>query len=153
MADYRIRKAKVTDREAWEPLWQAYLVFYHSSVPDGATEVLWQRIHDPDHEFRCLVAEDDESGELIGIAHFFPHGNTWHAAPSCYLNDLFVDPAQRGRGIGEALIDAIVDEGREHGWDELYWLTAADNAIARGLYDKITGGTDGFVTYSMALQN
>ena len=153
MADYRIRTANATDREQWEPLWQAYLKFYHSSVADDTTNLLWQRILDPEHEFQCRVAEDDDSGELIGIAHFFPHANTWQASPVCYLNDLFVDPVQRGRGIGEALIDAVVDEGRERGWVELYWLTAADNEVARGLYDKITGGTDGFVTYLIDMSN
>ncbi len=35
------------------------------------------------------------------------------------------------------------------GWSEVYWHTQNHNSVARGLYDKITGGTDGFVNYTI----
>jgi GNAT superfamily N-acetyltransferase len=85
--------------------------------------------------------------------HFFPHAHTWYAARVCYLNDLFVRPEIRGGGIGEKLIDAVVDEGRKQGWAEIYWHTQNHNSVARGLYDKITGGTDGFVNYTLKSAN
>ncbi len=83
---------------------------------------------------------------------YFPHPHTWYQGPICYLNDLFVDPEVRGGGIGRQLIEAVVDEARRHGWSEVYWMTHNDNTVARGLYDRITGGSDGFVTYSIPLQ-
>ncbi len=79
--------------------------------------------------------------------HFFPHANTWQENRVCYLNDLFVSSEIRGGGIGEALIEAVVDEARAQNWAEVYWLTQEHNTVARGLYDKVTGGSDGFVTY------
>ena len=146
--DYQIRRPLVTDREQWGVLWQGYLTFYESNLTMDVTDLLWQRIHDPAHEIQCrLVVASDDS--LAGLVHFFPHAHSWYAARVCYLNDLFVCPEIRGGGLGEKLIDAVVDEAREQGWSEVYWLTQDHNSVARGLYDKITGGTDGFVNYSI----
>ena len=145
--DYRIRPATEADRAQWDPLWQGYLKFYKSSLPDETTDLLWQRILNPEHEIECRVAADNESGKLLGIVHFFPHANTWQENRVCYLNDLFVSSEIRGGGIGEALIEAVVDEARAQNWAEVYWLTQEHNTVARGLYDKVTGGSDGFVTY------
>jgi len=65
----------------------------------------------------------------------------------CYLQDLFVSKRLRGRGIGESLIHAVVEYSKTRGWGQVYWQTKQDNTTARGLYDKLTGGTDGFIIY------
>lgn len=147
-----IRSPVAEDRTRWESLWQAYLEFYHASRTAEVTQELWRRILDPTSDIQCRVAEHD-SGELVGLVHFFAHEHTWYIDPVCYLNDLFVSPEIRGMGTGERLIAAVVDVARQQGWAEVYWHTQANNAVARGLYDKITGGTDGFVNYSVELSN
>ena len=143
---YNIRPATSSDRPLWDPLWQGYLEFYQSSLADAVTDFLWQRIIDPAHEIECRVAEAAD-GSLVGLVHFFPHAHSWYATPVCYLNDLFVLPEIRGGGIGELLITAVVDEAKLQGWSEVYWHTQNHNWVARGFYDKITGGTDGFIVY------
>ena len=148
-SSFVIRPAQAGDREQWDPLWQGYLEFYRASLDAGVTDELWRRILDPDHEIRALLAEAD--GGLLGLVHFFPHAHTWYEAPVCYLNDLFVLPAARGAGIGRHLIEAVAEEARHRGWAEVYWHTRADNATARSLYDRVTGGTDGFINYSIDL--
>jgi hypothetical protein len=40
---------------------------------------------------------------------------------------------------------------QQRGWSEVYWHTQQHNTVARGLYDKLTGGTDGFVNYTIAV--
>ncbi|MDH3635376.1 MAG: GNAT family N-acetyltransferase [Gammaproteobacteria bacterium] len=146
--EHKIRPVTESDRLQWDPLWQGYLRFYQSSLADEVTDLLWQRIIDPAHDIQCLVAAN-EKGDLVGLVHFFPHPHTWYANPVCYLNDLFVLPAIRGAGIGKKLIDAVVDVAKQQQWNEVYWHTQNHNAVARGLYDKITGGTDGFVNYTI----
>lgn len=145
---YSIRPASAEDRAQWDSLWQGYLAFYESGLADDVTDLLWQRILDPAHQIQCRVAVTD-NGKLVGLVHFFPHTHTWYANPVCYLNDLFVAADIRGGGIGKLLIDAVVDEARLQGWTEIYWHTQSHNSVARGLYDKITGGTDGFVNYTI----
>lgn len=145
--NYLIREATANDRAEWELLWLAYIEFYESSMPADITEQLWQRICDPGQDIQCHVAESE--GRLIGMVQFFPHSHTWYAGPVCYLNDLFVSPEGRTGGVGAALIDAVVSEAKRHNWAEVYWHTRQTNQVARGLYDKITGGTDGFINYTI----
>ena len=57
---FTIRPPGGADRAQWEPLWQGYLRFYQSSLPDEHSNLLWQRILDPAHEIECRVAESDE---------------------------------------------------------------------------------------------
>ncbi len=150
--DFSIRPAASSDREQWGNLWRGYLQFYHADLPQDLSDLLWRRILDPEHEIECRVACDGDS-RLLGLVHYFPHAHTWTAAPVCYLNDLFVDPANRGEGIGAALIDTVIARARELGWNEVYWHTQQDNRAARGLYDRMTGGTDGFINYSIDLSD
>ena len=148
---YLIRNPIAADRANWEPLWLAYIEFYESTMAGDTTALLWQRILDPAQEIQCRVAEAD--GELIGLVHFFPHAHTWYQNPVCYLNDLFVSPNTRTGGVGAALIAAVVEEAETRGWAEVYWHTQNDNSVARGLYDKITGGSDGFINYTIEIES
>jgi GNAT superfamily N-acetyltransferase len=148
--DYRIRVVDKSERSQWDRLWQDYLKFYESSLADEVSDQLWRRICDADDEIQCRVAVSADQ-DLVGLVHFFPHAHTWYASPVCYLNDLFVLPEIRGAGLGQRLIEAVVDEGRKQGWAEVYWLTQVENQVARGLYDKLTGGSDGFVNYVIVL--
>jgi len=109
---YNIRPVEKSDRSAWNELWQGYLRFYESELPESSTERLWQRLLNSDHAFRCLVAEDSRTRNLIGFVQFFPHPDTWEIEQVCYLQDLFVDKNFRGNGIGATLIEAVVEESR-----------------------------------------
>lgn len=149
-AEYHIRPPSQSDRAQWDPLWQGYLRFYESGLADEVTDLLWQRIIDPGHQIQCRIAATDDDS-LAGLVHFFPHAHTWYANPVCYLNDLFVLPDIRGGGLGQRLIEAVVAEAKQQGWSEIYWHTQSHNTVARGLYDKITGGTDGFVNYVIGM--
>ena len=88
-------------------------------------------------------------GTLVGIAHYFFHRGVW-TADVCHLQDLFVDPTVRGRGVARALIAGVADAARAHGAPKLYWHTRANNATARALYDKVATH-DGFIRYDIAL--
>ena len=74
------------------------------------------------------------------------HENTWELQPVCYLEDLYVLPSARGRGIGKALIEWLRNAMRAEGWARLYWMTQRDNAPARRLYDQFNPADD-FVRY------
>lgn len=93
---------------------------------------------------KAIVAE--HAGQVIGIANYLTHESTSTLGSVCYLQDLFVDPAVRGGGVGRALIDWLVAESKRQGWARLYWNTRRDNHAARALYDKY-GPESGFVRY------
>ena len=139
-----IRSALPSDKTAWRRLWRGYCDFYGVRIADEVTHRTWQRILDPDSAVMCIVAEAD--GQVRGFAHCVVHENTWETQPVCYLEDLFVAPDARGRGIGHALIEWLRGAMRAEGWARLYWMTRADNARARQLYDRFAQA-DGFVRY------
>ena len=147
ITDALIRKLAEADSPAWKNLWEQYLVFYETELPAEHTDRLWQRLLDESDPAECLVAE--LTGTVAGIVQFFPHTDLWEDRPACYLSDLYVDPAWRGRGIGASLIRAVQRRSRERGWAYVYWQTAEDNDRARGMYDKLTSGPSGFVIYEL----
>ena len=71
-------------------------------------------------------------------------------ADACHLQDLFVDPAARNRGVARALIEAVAATARERGAFRLYWHTHTGNATARALYDKVARHI-GMIRYDRAL--
>ena len=79
----------------------------------------------------------DETGEVVGIAHYLLHRSTWSPTRYCYLEDLFVEPALRAKGIGRALIEAVYEAADRAGCTRTYWVTQEFNYRARGLYDQV----------------
>jgi GNAT superfamily N-acetyltransferase len=139
-----IRAALPADEAIWRQLWSAYCEFYRAQVPDEVTSRTWKRILDPDSQIMCVVAEVE--GQVYGFANCVVHENTWESQAICYLEDLFVLPAARRRGIASALLEWLRNAMRAEAWARLYWVTRADNAEARGLYDRFAQA-DGFVRY------
>lgn len=130
-----IRPLQPDDRQAWNELWQAYLDFYQTPLAPEVTEATWARLHDPAEPMYCLCAEI--GGEVMGITHYLLHRSSWAKEHYCYLEDLFVAPAARGHGAGEALIEAVADAARLANADRLYWITHEANSTARSLYDRL----------------
>jgi GNAT superfamily N-acetyltransferase len=139
-----IRAALPSDESAWRELWQGYVDFYRARLPDEVTNRTWTRILDPDSAVMCIVAEVE--GRVYGFANCVVHENTWETQAVCYLEDLFVTPAARGRGLGAALLEWLRNAMRAEGWARLYWVTRSDNTQARRLYDRFTQADD-FVRY------
>jgi len=140
-----IREAKPTDRVAWAPLWAGYLEFYNSELPRNVTDTTWARFHNAAEPMLCLVAEDADGG-LLGFTHIVFHRGTWAIGDFCYLEDLFVAPSARNRGVARALIEAVYDLADQRGAERVYWLTHETNTTARRLYDQVARHL-GFIQY------
>jgi GNAT superfamily N-acetyltransferase len=132
-----------SERVRWEELWTQYQVFYGVVLPAAVTESTWQRLHNG--RVHGLGARDS-AGHLVGIVHFLYHEDTWSTTPTCYLQDLYVDPALRGSGCGRKLIEAVAAASRKAGANNPYWLTHHSNVVARQLYDRL-GQNQGFIHY------
>jgi GNAT superfamily N-acetyltransferase len=130
------------DRAEWEALARGYKGFYRTEIPDEDYERTWQALL-ADERVHGLGARLDS--RLVGIAHYLFHAQTW-SPDCCYLQDLFTAEDARGRGVATALIDAVAARARARGAIKFYWLTKADNAQARALYDRIARWK-GFLRY------
>jgi GNAT superfamily N-acetyltransferase len=139
-----IRDPLPADEADWRRLWTGYTTFYEADVPEDVTAETWRRIIARDTTVFGRVACEDS--RVIGFTNSVLHPGTWSKEPICYLEDLFVDPAMRGKRVGKALIDDLVALARSKGWSKLYWVTRQSNATARRLYDHYTKADD-FVRY------
>ena len=134
------------DRAEWEVLARGYKAFYETVEPDERYDETWRQLI-AGARLHGLGARLD--GQLVGIAHFLFHPQTW-SADACYLQDLFTAEEARGRGIASALIDAVADAARARGAVKYYWLTRDSNEPARSLYDRIAR-FKGFLRYDYPL--
>ena len=82
--------------------------------------------------FECLIAEnrDGEQPEAAGFALYFYNYSTWKGRPGLFLEDLFVWPEYRGKGIGKALLlhlakIAVAENCGRYEWNVLDWNTPA----------------------------
>jgi tRNA (adenine37-N6)-methyltransferase len=144
-----VRDLAPHDEAAWRRLWTVYLDFYGYPLPDEVTAVTWRRLVGAELGFRALVAVDADD-EPVGFAHLLLHPTTWAVEPSCYLEDLVVDPAHRGGGIGRALLTAVVERARREGAEGVTWMTQDGNQVARRLYDQVATLSD-YVRYEIDL--
>jgi len=149
MTTANVRDLNAADEPEWRILWKGYCTFYKTTLPDNIIEDLWLRLLDSASNTRAIVAEG-ENGKAAGLAHYVLHPYTWGTNPICYLEDLFVLPAARGKGLAAALIDELIARGRNGNWDRVYWMTENNNTTARKLYDRY-GSADGFVRYVVKL--
>jgi len=140
------------DHAAWRPLWDGYNAFYGRSGPTALDERItaqtWERFFDAHEPVRAFVAELD--GRVVGLTHYLFHRSTSRLADVCYLQDLYTDVSCRGRGVGRALIQRVIDAAKEAGSSRLYWTTQTTNAAGRRLYDKMAEYRD-FIVYSREL--
>jgi ribosomal protein S18 acetylase RimI-like enzyme len=131
----------------WRRLWTLYLEFYETTKPEDVYAASWARILDNDSPMHSVLAYSQ--GKAVGLTNFLYHTSFWEKEDRCYLNDLYVDPAARGLGAGEALIQATVEHAHAQGVGIVYWTTANDNSVARGLYDKVAKLTP-FIKYQIS---
>jgi len=141
-----LRDAGPGDAAAWRRLWAQYLAFYREDLAAEITDFTWTRLMDPGSALKARLAV--EGTDVLGFAIHLHHASTWAMGDDCYLEDLFVGEAARGRGGGRALIADLAQLAAERGWQRLYWHTDQDNARARALYDSIVP-SDGHVRYRL----
>jgi GNAT superfamily N-acetyltransferase len=90
-----------------------------------------------DRKFWVLIAE--WSDEPVGFAFYFFNYSTWIGRPGLYLEDLFVRPEARGKGIGKALLAKLAQIAVEKGCYGMRWQVLDWNQPAIDFYDSLGG--------------
>jgi predicted GNAT family acetyltransferase len=139
-----IRPIESGDRDAWGALFRDYGVFYETSFDDAVLDGVWTWLMDAAHPVSAFVATD--GGSPVGFAHYRSVPDTFTAASGWVLDDLYVEPGHRGKGLATALIDAVAAACTAQGGGTLRWITAASNTTAQSVYDRIATRST-WVTY------
>lgn len=118
--------------------------------PSPGPQALAERLRDliAGDEITVLLPVGGPDG--VAVLRFRP--SLWSGALECYVAELYVRPACRGRGLGRALMEAAVDIARDRGADQIELGTGEDDAVARALYESLGfsnrgGKADGPVNY------
>jgi GNAT superfamily N-acetyltransferase len=135
--------------EALLPLIAAYQTFYEvDDVDTDRNRSFFRRFLAPSDDGELLAARD-EDGAILGYACLYWHFSSTQAVETVLMNDLFVNPDIRGRGVGRALIEASRSVARARGAAWLEWATAPDNHTAQRLYDSMTSEKSTWLEYEL----
>ncbi|HEY8009889.1 MAG TPA: GNAT family N-acetyltransferase [Rudaea sp.] len=143
-----IRQATIHDLEKIAPLFDAYRQFYRQPADvDLARRFLRERF--AHHESVILLALD-AGDAAIGFTQLYPLFSSVRATRKYLLNDLFVAPSARRKGIAANLLAAAAEFARANGAASLSLTTAVDNLPAQKLYESLAWQRDeGFYEYNL----
>ena len=79
----------------------------------------------------------DDAGVVVGMTIYFLNFSTWTGKLGIYLEDFYVRPEARGRGVGRALMGALADEARSHDYARIDWSVLEWNETAIRFYASL----------------
>lgn len=126
-----LRRATAADLDALAPLFDGYRRFY-GQPGDVAAGRAFLAARIAGQESVLLLASSN--GAAVGFCQLYPIFSSVSMRRAWLLNDLFVDSAARGQGVGEALLEAAAAHGRASGAAWLMLQTAHNNTDAQRLY-------------------
>jgi GNAT superfamily N-acetyltransferase len=136
VATFRVRSARPADGPAVVALVRGLAAFERLPPPDDAAAArLVEHAFGPRPRFDLLVAEVDDA--VRAYALFFETYSTFRAAPSLFLEDLFVDPGARRRGIGRAMMHELARVAVGRGCERFEWTVLDWNADAQRFYRSL----------------
>jgi GNAT superfamily N-acetyltransferase len=132
------------------PLIAAYQRFYEvEEIDDERNRAFFSRFLAPSDDGMLLGAWCER--ELVGYACLYWTFTSLVPAELVLMNDLYVEPGARGKGIGRALIEASAAVARRRGAHHLQWVTAPDNRTAQRLYDSTGARSEPSIEYELEL--
>ena len=149
-AAVRVEPVSAQQLDPLLPMIAAYQRFYEvEDVDEERNRAFFARFLAPSEDGILLGAWRVD--ELVGYACLFWHFTSLVPAETVLLNDLYVDEACRGQGIGHALIEASAGVARERGAHHLEWATQPNNETARRLYDSTGAERSEWLEYELRL--
>ncbi|MEN0109665.1 MAG: GNAT family N-acetyltransferase [Planctomycetota bacterium] len=133
MPTLSVAEASLDDLPHVAPLVDAYRRFYGQPADRAAAE---RFVGDRMRTGESVVLLARRGDRAVGYVQLYPSYSTVALARVWVLNDLYVDAAERGSGVGAALMAAAEAHGRATGATRLVLVTAVDNSAAKRLYER-----------------
>ena len=132
--DFNIRKAQEKDIPYILQLIQELATFEKEPDAVEISEATLRKYgFSEEAYFQCLVCEFRQ--EIVGMALFYPRFSTWKGK-TIHLEDLIVTQKMRGKGIGKALLDQVVQIATDQGLKRVEWVVLNWNTPAVEFYKK-----------------
>ena len=143
-----VTPAVAGDRDSWQLLYAAYGSVAGVDLDAGHLGRVWSWVLDPRAQTRCLLLREPDGGAVVGLAHYRVFERPLAGSLGCWLDDLYVDPRQRGRGGAQALLEHLGAVAEAEGWSTVRWTTGEANPAQR-LYDRLARRNP-VLTYDLA---
>jgi GNAT superfamily N-acetyltransferase len=130
------------------PLIADYQRFYKVEPNDERNRIHFGRLATAPSQGAQWLALD-ENGEAVGFVTAYRVLSSTLAVERCLLNDLYVVPTVRGRGVGRQLIVHCAEWAVAQGYNGIYWRTADDNLTAQRLYDSLPTMRRTWIDYTL----
>ncbi|MDR1336592.1 MAG: GNAT family N-acetyltransferase [Tannerella sp.] len=127
-----VRNIKEPDFEPLLQLFQEFAAF--EQLPDRMTNSV-EKMKEEKEFFHGFVAETADRKSIGYVSYFFCY-YTW-TGKSLYLDDLYIRPEYRGRGIGTDLIHEVIEKAKANGCHRVRWQVSKWNQPAIDFYRKI----------------
>tara|TARA_B110000438_G_C15521072_1_gene524202 strand:- start:52 stop:483 length:432 start_codon:yes stop_codon:yes gene_type:complete len=134
-----IREIKLRDKEEWKDLYRGYADFYKVEMNEQILKIVWGWLHDKNHDVKGIVYEHEN--KIVGFAHYRRMPRPLRGKYIGFLDDIYVEPKQRGKKIGEKLIYELNEISKKNNWDLIRWITQDNNRRAKSLYDRVAKKT------------
>ena len=135
-ADFSLRAAERRDVDAIVALIRGLAEFEKlTHLLEVTADKLAVHLFGPKPVVEAIVAE--RSGRVVGFALFFVSFSTFLAKPGLWLEDLFVEPEQRGSGIGQALLEHLARVAAQRGYGRFEWSVLDWNSGAIRFYERM----------------
>ncbi|MGW0868025.1 N-acetyltransferase family protein [Streptomyces sp. NPDC002611] len=133
-----IRAATVNDVAEIHAMIRELAEYERSAEQARATEEQLREAMFGEHPaVSALIAEDDETGETMGYALWFPHFSSWTGTRGMHLEDLYVRPRARGGGHGKALLASLAAICEQRGYERFEWWVLAWNQPTIDFYKSL----------------
>ncbi len=128
------RLAAAADRAAFEELWAGWQAHMGGRVPPEVTARSWAKIVTPASGLQAMLAFEGAEPMGFGVISRAPFA--WTGDDIFYLQDLYVVPHGRGRGVGAALLTAIYAHGDAEGAPQVMWMVDEEDTELQGFYER-----------------
>lgn len=129
-----VRLAEAGDRVAFEALWAGWQAHMGGNVPPGVTARSFTRMITPGSGLMLFMGFEGATAVGFGAVSRTPFA--WTGEDILFLQDLFVTPAARGRGVGAALLKAIFAHGDAVGAQQVFWMADDDDLELQTFYAR-----------------
>jgi ribosomal protein S18 acetylase RimI-like enzyme len=146
---FRVVQAGSDHLDLVAPLFDQYRVFYKQpSDPVAARRFIGDRLNHHDSVIYVALAEESDEPVAFGFAQLYPAFSSISMKRLWILNDLFVAPEARNRGVARKLMEMARNLAVETGAKGIVLETAIDNRAAQALYEDLGHQRDDeFVRY------
>jgi GNAT superfamily N-acetyltransferase len=142
-----VRRAGATDAEVLASLARALNVQQGDPVADFTQEVVLRDGFGPAPLFEAWLAEVE--GQAMGYALVVSHAyETGYAQAGVYVQDLFVSPEARHRGLGRALMAAVAADTRARGLRFLWWASRTWNTASHDFYRTLATAEEPVIAFA-----